>query len=195
MDGTEMVEVNPVLSAKLKELGLDKENIKKKIAEEGTIANISEIPENVRRVFVCAQDIKPVDHIKMQAAFQEHTDNAVSKTVNFPKEATKNDVREAYILAYKEGCKGVTIYRDGSREEQVLNIGKVNKKTEEQATVTEEMEILGHGCIAVDVEYLVGLHLLPEAQSLVNITLCDQRSIDGTYGNTDHHTVRYSQLS
>jgi len=144
MDGTEMVEVNPVLSAKLKELGLDKENIKKKIAEEGTIANISEIPENVRRVFVCAQDIKPVDHIKMQAAFQEHTDNAVSKTVNFPKEATKNDVREAYILAYKEGCKGVTIYRDGSREEQVLNIGKVNKKTEEQATVTEEMEILGH---------------------------------------------------
>ena len=147
MDGTEMVEVNPVLSAKLKELGLDKENIKKKIAEEGTIANISEIPENVRRVFVCAQDIKPVDHIKMQAAFQEHTDNAVSKTVNFPKEATKNDVREAYILAYKEGCKGVTIYRDGSREEQVLNIGKVNKKTEEQATVTEEMEILGHGIL------------------------------------------------
>lgn len=128
MDGTEMVEVNPVLTEKLKELGLYNDSLLRKIAAEGTVAHCEEIPEEVRRVFVCAHDIKPIDHIKMQAAFQHHTDNAVSKTVNFPKEATRNEVREVYLLAYKEGCKGVTIYRDGSREEQVLNIGKVNRE-------------------------------------------------------------------
>lgn len=129
MDGTEMVEVSPVLTEKLKELNLYNEDLLKKIAKEGTLAHIEEIPAEVRRVFVSAHDIKPIDHIKMQAAFQRHTDNAVSKTVNFPKEATRSEVRDVYMLAYKEGCKGVTIYRDGSREEQVLNIGKVNKET------------------------------------------------------------------
>lgn len=128
MDGTEMIEVNPILMEKLKELGLYNDEILRKIVKEGTIAHCEEIPEAVRRVFVCAHDIKPVDHIRMQAAFQRYTDNAVSKTVNFPKEATRNDVRDVYMLAYSEGCKGVTIYRDGSREEQVLNIGKVNKE-------------------------------------------------------------------
>lgn len=128
MDGTEMVEVNPVLTEKLKELGLYNDALLRKIAAEGTVAHCEEIPEDVRKVFVCSHDIKPIDHIKMQAAFQKYTDNAVSKTVNFPKEATRNEVREAYILAYKEGCKGITIYRDGSREEQVLNIGSVNRE-------------------------------------------------------------------
>lgn len=128
MDGTEMIEVNPVLTAKLKELGLYNDDLLRKIAAEGTIAHCEEIPQEVRDVFVCSHDIKPIDHIKMQAAFQRHTDNAVSKTVNFPKEATRNEVRDVYLLAYKEGCKGVTIYRDGSREEQVLNIGKVNRE-------------------------------------------------------------------
>lgn len=133
MDGTEMVEVNPVLTAKLKELGLYNDELLKKIAREGTVAHCEEIPESVRKVFVCSHDIKPIDHIRMQAAFQRHTDNAVSKTVNFPKEATRNEVRDVYLLAYKEGCKGVTIYRDGSREEQVLNIGKVNKEGQPEA--------------------------------------------------------------
>lgn len=128
MDGTEMIEVNPVLTEKLKELGLYSDRLLRRIASEGTIAHCEEIPQEVRDVFVCSHDIKPIDHIKMQAAFQRHTDNAVSKTVNFPKEATRNEVRDVYLLAYKEGCKGVTIYRDGSREEQVLNIGKVNRE-------------------------------------------------------------------
>lgn len=135
MDGTEMLEVNPILRAKLEELGLDKdEELLKKIGEQGTLTGCLEIPEEVRRVFVTAQDILPRDHILMQAAFQRHTDNAVSKTVNFPNKATRADVRDVYELAYREGCKGVTIYRDGSREEQVLNIGKVNKATEKAPT-------------------------------------------------------------
>jgi ribonucleoside-diphosphate reductase alpha chain len=86
------------------------------IAKEGTLAHIAEMPEDIRRVFVCAHDISPEYHIRMQAAFQRHTDNAVSKTVNFPHSATREEVAEVYMLAYKEGCKGVTIYRDGSRD-------------------------------------------------------------------------------
>jgi ribonucleoside-diphosphate reductase alpha chain len=98
----------------------------KRVAAEGTIAHIDEIPEDIRRVFVCAHDITPIYHTKMQAAFQRHTDNAVSKTVNFPHSATRQDVADVYLLSYHEGCKGVTIYRDGSRDSQVLNIGKVS---------------------------------------------------------------------
>lgn len=137
MDGTEMIEVNPVLTAKLKELGLYNERLLRKIANEGTIAHCEEIPEEIRRVFVCSHDIKPIDHIRMQAAFQRYTDNAVSKTVNFPKEATRSEVRDVYLLAYREGCKGVTIYRDGSREEQVLNIGKVNREGAQQSAADQ----------------------------------------------------------
>lgn len=140
MDGTEMVEVNPVLSEKLKELGLYNDRILKKIAKEGTVAHIEEIPEEVRKVFVCAHDISPEDHIRMQAAFQRHTDNAVSKTVNFPNQATKAEVWDVYMLAYKEGCKGVTIYRDGSRDEQVLNIGKVKREGEASIPVQTKIE-------------------------------------------------------
>lgn len=125
MDGTELIEVNPVLRRVLEERGLYTDELMKKIAAEGSLSHISEIPEDIRRVFVCAHDISPAYHIRMQAAFQEHTENAVSKTVNFPNSATIEDVREVYELAYRLGCKGVTIYRDGSRDSQVLNIGKV----------------------------------------------------------------------
>lgn len=133
MDGTELIEVNPVLERKLKERGLYSEELMRKIAKEGTLAHIPEIPEDIRRVFVCAHDISPEYHIRMQAAFQNYTDNAVSKTVNFANSATRDDVREVYMLAYKLGCKGVTIYRDGSRESQVLNIGKVNSGAEQKS--------------------------------------------------------------
>ena len=126
MDGTQMVEVNPLLMERLRSLGLDSEEMLQRIAAEGTIAHIAEIPEEVRKVFVCAHDISPEAHVRMQAAFQRHTDNAVSKTVNFPNAATREDVYSVYLQAYREGLKGVTIYRDGSRTGQVLNIGKVN---------------------------------------------------------------------
>jgi ribonucleoside-diphosphate reductase alpha chain len=127
MDGTELVEVNSVLKEELIERGLYSDDIMRKIIKEGTITHTTELPEDIRRVFVCAHDISPDAHIKAQAAFQMFTDNAVSKTVNFPNSATRDDVYNVYMMAYTLGCKGVTIYRDGSRSEQVLNIGKVNK--------------------------------------------------------------------
>ena len=124
MSGTVMTESNPILEAKLREAGVYSEELMRRVAEEGTIAHIEEIPEEIRRVFVCAHDISPEYHCRMQAAFQKHTDNAVSKTVNFPQSATIEDVRAVYDLAYELGCKGVTIYRDRSRDEQVLSIGR-----------------------------------------------------------------------
>mgnify|MGYP005776401741 CR=1 FL=1 len=131
MDNTHLIETNEILKNALVERGLYSEDLMKKIVEHGTLAHVDGIPEDLKRVFVCAHDVSPIWHVKMQAAFQAFTDNAVSKTVNFPNSATKEDVAEVYRLAYELGCKGTTIYRDGSRSEQVLNIGKVNDGTEE----------------------------------------------------------------
>lgn len=131
MDGTEMIEVNPILREALEERGLYSDELMKTIAAQGSLSHISEIPEDIRRVFVSAHEVSPEYHIRMQAAFQSYTDNAVSKTVNFNHDATREEVAEVYRLAFELGCKGVTIYRDGSRSEQVLNIGKVKKEGEE----------------------------------------------------------------
>ena len=126
MDGTHLVESSPILRAALEERGLLSDELIHQIAQQGTLAHVEALPEQLRRVFVCAHDISPQWHVRMQAAFQSFTDNAVSKTVNFPNSATRKDVAEVYQLAWKLGCKGTTIYRDGSRSEQVLNIGEVN---------------------------------------------------------------------
>ncbi len=128
MDGTKLVEVNPTFARMAKERGFYSEELLEKIAEHGTVQDIDEVPADIRRIFVTAHDITPEDHIQMQAAFQHHTDNAVSKTVNFPNSATVADVEQVYMLAYQTGCKGVTIYRDGSRDEQVLSTAKKDDK-------------------------------------------------------------------
>lgn len=138
MDGTEMIEVNPVLREELEKRGLYSDELMKKIAKQGSLEGIEEIPKDIRRVFVSAHEVSPEFHIRMQAAFQEHTDNAVSKTVNFCNSATKEEVAEVYKLAFRLGCKGVTIYRDGSRSEQVLNIGKVKKEDGREQILSEE---------------------------------------------------------
>lgn len=120
MEGTKLIEVNPHFEAIAKDRGFGTRQLTERIAEQGSLHNIAEVPEDVKRLFVTAHDITPEEHIRMQASFQKYTDNAVSKTVNFPNHATKKDVEDVYMLAYRLGCKGVTVYRDGSRDEQVL---------------------------------------------------------------------------
>ncbi len=133
MDGTELLEVSAPLRDELTKRGLYNDELMRTIAKTGNLHNSADIPEDVRRVFVSAHEVTPEWHIKMQAAFQRHTDNAVSKTVNFANSATREDVAETYMQAYKLGCKGVTIYRDGSRDSQVLNIGEVKKADDKAA--------------------------------------------------------------
>jgi ribonucleoside-diphosphate reductase alpha chain len=126
LDGKELLEVNPYFDALSKQEGFYSEELMRKIAHSGNIQNLKEVPENIRKLFITAHDITPEDHIRMQGAFQKYTDNAVSKTVNFPHEATVDDVAKVYKLAYELGCKGVTIYRDRSRTKQVLYKGVVS---------------------------------------------------------------------
>ena len=133
MDNSELIEVNPVFKNAAIKGRFYSEDLMRKIALAGSVKDMEEIPVEIRNIFVTAHDVNPEWHVKMQAAFQKHTDNAVSKTVNLSHDATTEDVREVFIQAYKTQCKGVTIYRDGSRDFQVLNIGKVKGKEEAAA--------------------------------------------------------------
>ena len=130
MDNDKLMEVNPVFEKTARERGFYRPELMDQVARKGSIHEIEEIPEDVRRVFVTAHDVSPEWHIRMQAAFQKHTDNAVSKTVNLPRDATVEDVRKVYDLAYQLRCKGVTIYRDGSKENQVLSFGQRKEEAE-----------------------------------------------------------------
>lgn len=127
--GVMMPDVNPDFVALAKRQGWYSEELMERIAEEGHI-HFEEVPEDIQRVFVTAHDIAPEWHVRMQAAFQESVDSAISKTTNFPKQAAEADVREIYELAFRLGCKGVTVYRDGSRPMQVLSTGKTDRGEE-----------------------------------------------------------------
>ena len=133
--GVMMPDVNEDCVAVARDRGFYSDELMKKIAEEGHI-HFPEVPDDVQRVFVTAHDISPEWHVRMQSAFQEFTDSAISKTTNFPHEATPEDVRQIYELAFKLGCKGVTVYRDGSRDNQVLSTG---------ATKTPAQQAADHG--------------------------------------------------
>ncbi len=111
----------------LKVRGLYSQELMQKVMEEGSIQHMDEIPEDVKNVFRVSHDMEPEAHVLMQAAFQKHVDLAVSKTINMPGDSTVEDVESVYMLAWKHGCKGITIYRDGSRSEQVLHVGKTAK--------------------------------------------------------------------
>jgi ribonucleoside-diphosphate reductase alpha chain len=123
LDGKELLEANPLFETIARREEFYSEHLMEEIARNGQLNHLPEVPEKFRKLFVTAHDILPEDHIRMQAAFQKYTDNAVSKTVNFPHEATVDDVEKVYLLAYELGCKGVTTYRDRSREKQVLYKG------------------------------------------------------------------------
>lgn len=145
MDNDELIEVNPLFKQISSIDGFYSDELMRRIAKKGTIKDFPEIPKSVQGVFVTAHDVSPDWHVKMQAAFQKYTDNAVSKTVNLCHDATRDDVKSVFKLAYKTYCKGVTIYRDGSRDMQVLNIGKVKGKDEkafpETATAGESLHV------------------------------------------------------
>lgn len=122
MGGTELIEVNPLFEMQARERGFYSEELMRKIAEIGTVHDLQEVPQDIRDLWVCAHDISAIWHVRMQAAFQAHTDNAVSKTINFPAHATVEQVYESFMSAWDLGLKGITVYRDTSRRTQVLNI-------------------------------------------------------------------------
>ncbi|MCS7135432.1 MAG: adenosylcobalamin-dependent ribonucleoside-diphosphate reductase, partial [Candidatus Aenigmarchaeota archaeon] len=127
--GTNLIEVNALFEQVAKEKGFYSESLIKKILKHGGLKNLKEIPDEIKELFVTAHDISPEWHVRMQAAFQKYTDNAVSKTVNLPNSATIEDVKKIFLLAYDLGCKGITVYRDGSRTQQVI----ITKTEEDEA--------------------------------------------------------------
>jgi ribonucleoside-diphosphate reductase alpha chain len=141
MDNDKLVEVDPLFEEIAKARGFYSRELMEKIAESTSIQDIEGIPEDVKRVFVTAHDISPQWHVRTQAAFQKYVHNATSKTINFAHEATPEDVRKSYLLAYELGCKGITIYRDKSREEQVLNVGKKETRAAENPGVQFQREV------------------------------------------------------
>lgn len=123
MDRDILADINPVFLALAREYGFDTPEILEKVSRQGTIRQMENIPAHIRKCFVTAHEIAPEWHIRIQAAFQQYTQNAVSKTINYPHAASVQDIRDGFWLAYKHRCKGITVYRDGSRTEQVLTSG------------------------------------------------------------------------
>ena len=141
MDGTEMLEINPIFKDYAVKHGIYSEDLMKKIAVTGSIAHVEGVSEEVKKIFVTAHDVSPYWHVKMQAAFQLHTDNAVSKTVNFEENATRQDVADSYLLAYENNLKGITVYRNNSRQFQPMNLDDKKKPEEAKAEeVKDEVE-------------------------------------------------------
>ena len=124
LDGDGLVEANQLFEEVAKREGFYSEELMRELASRGGLGGVDGVPEWVRRLFITAHDISPEWHVRMQAAFQKSTHNAVSKTINFPSSATREDIAQAYMLAYSAGCKGITIYRDRSKDKQVLSIGE-----------------------------------------------------------------------
>jgi len=136
----ELIETNPFLEEVAKREKFWSEDLMKEVALKGSVQTIKNVPEKWKKIFIVAHDLAPLEHVKIQAAFQKYTDCAVSKTINFPNGAKVEDVKEAYWLAYKLGCKGITIYRSGSKQIQVLNVGtkKDSLKEEDKGPVKKE---------------------------------------------------------
>lgn len=145
LEGSRLLEVNPYFEKTARERRFYSDELMMGIARSGTLRGMEGIPGDVKKVFVTAFDISPEWHVRMQAAFQKHSDNAVSKTINLPHDATIEDVKNAYLLAYRLRCKGITVYRYGSKPEQVLTIGPIERRGEGAEFVSADAEYSG-GC-------------------------------------------------
>ena len=142
LDGKKLLYANPVFKQALVDAGVYSEELMEKISEHGKIADIDEIPESIKKVFVTSQEISPYYHVAMQSAFQESVDSSISKTINFDNSATKEDILDAYLQAFDSACKGITVYRDGCRPYQVLNTG--NKTNEDKKEAEEKSNLDEH---------------------------------------------------
>lgn len=147
MEGTRLMEINPVFEQVAREQRFYSRELMETIARQGTLREVKSIPDEIRRIFVTDWDIDPEWHVRMQAIFQKYTDNSVSKTINLPKEATPDDINKIYTLAHQLKCKGITIYRYGTKKEQVLTLPGEQKGVESEPSpyVTAESEYSG-GC-------------------------------------------------
>jgi ribonucleoside-diphosphate reductase alpha chain len=146
LSGTRLFEVNPHFEEVARAKGFYSRELMAEMAQSGSLQKIKGIPGEVKRTFVTAFDVAPQEHVRVQAAFQKYTDNSVSKTINLPADATVDDVRKIYLLAYKRKCKGITLYRYGSKKDQVLSFGYRNIKEDAEA----------EGPVSVDSEYSGG---------------------------------------
>jgi len=183
-DGEQYVYLNQHFEAALKEKNFSKkqvEEIKQEVVKMGSIQHMDDLPQDLRDTFVVSMDIPGEDHVKMQAAFQEHVDNSISKTINFANSATRDDIKESYIQAWKLGCKSCTVYRDGSRTIQVLNIGEGDKiKSITEGTKGKKESVVVNQEVSVSEETsIVSLTPRKRPESLIGRTY----KIKTGYGN------------
>lgn len=149
LSGTKLFEAHPIFKKEIQKRGLDSKELMAKIGKSGSIKDISEIPEELKNLFITSFDVAPEMHLRVQAAFQKYTDNSVSKTINLPQDATVEDIRNIYLRAHQLKCKGITIYRYGTKKDQVLSFGSAaeQEKSQEEKFVTANSEYSG-GCVS-----------------------------------------------
>ncbi|MBI5695162.1 MAG: adenosylcobalamin-dependent ribonucleoside-diphosphate reductase [Nitrospirae bacterium] len=143
MDGTELVESSGLFEEAARKAGIYSEALMDEVVRRGTVRDVDGVPEDMKKLFATALDIEPKWHIRMQAAFQKHTDNAVSKTINLPAVSTPEDVEDVYLKAYSLGCKGITVYRYGAQDGQVLSYPGLPRMTRADESVKVDSEYAG----------------------------------------------------
>jgi ribonucleoside-diphosphate reductase alpha chain len=148
LSGTRLFETNPLFEKITKDRGFHSRELLAEVARHPSLAQIKGIPDDVKRLFVTAFDVSPRQHLEIQAAFQKHTDNAVSKTINLPADAAVEDVREIYLEAHRLKCKGITIYRYGSKSDQVLSVSEAEDVQHDESPdlISADTDYAG-GCI------------------------------------------------
>jgi ribonucleoside-diphosphate reductase alpha chain len=145
--GTKLFETNPLFEAEARKRGFYEKEILAEIARQGSLRKIKKIPQDIKKIFVTAFDVGPEEHLRIQAAFQKFTDNAVSKTINLPQNAVVDDVRNIYLMAHQLKCKGITIYRYGSKPEQVLTYGAPEEPQKELGGIVSAGSEYSGGCV------------------------------------------------
>ncbi len=167
--GMEMLDVNPEFVRIAKERGFYSEELMRRIARRGSVRSVKSVPNDVKQLFATSHDVSPEFHVRMQAAFQRHTSMGISKTINLPNEAATKDVEDAYKLAYETGCKGIAVYRDGSRDEQVLSTGATSEglTPERKEEIRQAFERLGEGSFLDPYLEAVEHPESPQAQELL----------------------------